>query len=266
MTSEPPPSWPSSGSAPASTPAPDEGTTVATSRGAPPADRLTALLQVVLCSDVPTQALLAYILTHLGLPALDAAGRLSATYVVVLSLADTVLLTTLVVVFILAGGERPRDVFLDGRPILREARLGLWLIPATLILSVTASVTIRELAPWLHNVPENPLEALIVSPRLTVLFVLVGIVAGGIREELQRAFILRRFEQSLGGGWLGLVVFSTAFGAGHAIQGWDAAIITGGLGALWGAVYLVRRSVVAPILSHAGFNVAEILGYVALVE
>ncbi|MCA1563799.1 MAG: CPBP family intramembrane metalloprotease [Acidobacteria bacterium] len=33
---------------------------------------------------------------------------------------------------------------------------------------------------------------------------------------------------------------------------------TAALGALWGAVYLVRRSVAAPIVSHAGFNLAEV--------
>jgi membrane protease YdiL (CAAX protease family) len=230
------------------------------------ADRLGALVQVLLCSDVPTQALLAAVLTHLGLPPLDPAGRLSAAYVVTLSLVDTAVLSTLIVIFIRADGERPRDVFLGSRPIAGEAYLGLLLIPVALLFSVVAATVIRSAAPWLHNVPENPLEALITTPGLTILFVVVGIVAGGIREELQRAFILRRFEQYLGGGWLGLAIFSMAFGAGHAIQGWDAAVITGGLGLLWGALYLVRRSVIGPLVSHAGFNAAEILGFVALVD
>jgi membrane protease YdiL (CAAX protease family) len=84
------------------------------------------------------------------------------------------------------------------------------------------------------------------------------IVAGGIREEIQRAFLLHRFEQWLGGGGVGVLVTSVAFGAGHLIQGVDAAIATGLLGAFWGVVYLRRRSIVAPMISHAGFDLLQI--------
>jgi membrane protease YdiL (CAAX protease family) len=43
------------------------------------------------------------------------------------------------------------------------------------------------------------------------------------------------------------------------VQGWDAVVATGLLGAFWGVVYLKRRSVVAPIVCHAIFNLTEIL-------
>jgi membrane protease YdiL (CAAX protease family) len=87
----------------------------------------------------------------------------------------------------------------------------------------------------------------------------VAVVAGGLREEVQRAFILHRFEQYLGGAMVGLVVFSVAFGLGHLIQGQDAAIATGLLGAFWGIVYLKRRSIVAPVICHALFNLTEVV-------
>jgi membrane protease YdiL (CAAX protease family) len=87
---------------------------------------------------------------------------------------------------------------------------------------------------------------------------LVVLVAGGIREEIQRAFLLHRFEEYLGGGTAGVLVTSAAFGAGHLLQGADAAIATGLLGAFWGAVYLRRRSAVAPMVSHAGFDLLQI--------
>ena len=83
-------------------------------------------------------------------------------------------------------------------------------------------------------------------------------MAGGVREELQRAFLLQRFERHLGGAVVGVVVLSVAFGLGHLLQGWDAAIATGALGAFWAIVYLRRRSSVAPIISHAGFNSIEV--------
>jgi membrane protease YdiL (CAAX protease family) len=58
---------------------------------------------------------------------------------------------------------------------------------------------------------------------------------------------------------VGVLVLSTAFGLGHFPQGWDAVIVTGLLGALWAIVYLRRRSSVAPMVSHAGFNSLEVL-------
>ena len=36
------------------------------------------------------------------------------------------------------------------------------------------------------------------------------------------------------------------------------------LGAIWGCIYLVRRSIVAPMVSHAGFNLLQLIKFVAL--
>jgi len=80
--------------------------------------------------------------------------------------------------------------------------------------------------PSLHNVPDNPLEALAGHGATTWLFLIVVIVAGGVREELQRAFLLHRFRGDLGQPWMGLLITSMAFGMGHTLQGLDAAIIT----------------------------------------
>ena len=37
--------------------------------------------------------------------------------------------------------------------------------------------------------------------------------------------------------------------------------ITALLGAIWGAIYLTRRSIVAPMVSHAGFNLGQVVKY-----
>jgi len=89
----------------------------------------------------------------------------------------------------------------------------------------------------------------------------VVLVAGGVREEIQRAFLLHRFEVSLGGPVVGVLVTSIGFGAGHLVQGLDAAITTGLLGAFWAVIYLRRRSAAAPIVSHAGFDLVQIVPY-----
>src|SRR5205085_10923068 len=115
-----------------------------------------------------------------------------------------------------------------------------------------------------HTVEHNPLQDLVRTRGDALLFALVVVVAGGVREELQRAFLLRRFEVSLGGARVGVVVTSVAFGSGHLLQGADAAIATGLLGAFWGLVYLRRRSMVAPMVSHAGFDLAQIAGFLVV--
>ena len=225
------------------------------------AQRLIAFVEIVVCSA--TQFVLALVLLVAGVPAFDDDGQLSFTYVVTLSLMDAAVLIALILFFLRVHRERPRDLFLGDRPIRHESLVGILFIPAVVLSVLAAFVFIQRVVPWLHNVPENPLEALIQSPGDAWMFAVVTIVAGGVREEMQRAFILRRFEQHLGGGLVGLLVFSAVFGWAHKIQGWDAAIITSLLGAFWGATYLVRRSIIAPVVSHSGFNVAEIIRYLA---
>jgi membrane protease YdiL (CAAX protease family) len=57
---------------------------------------------------------------------------------------------------------------------------------------------------------------------------------------------------------VGLWVTSVAFGLGHLLQGYDAAILTAVLGFIWGAVFLRRGSLLAPVVSHAAFNLVEV--------
>jgi membrane protease YdiL (CAAX protease family) len=95
---------------------------------------------------------------------------------------------------------------------------------------VVILTSVRLLAPVLHNVETNPLEEMATGGLMNAAaFGVVGILAGGVREELQRAFMLRRFEY-FGGDKVGVVVLSIAFGLGHVVQGWDAAVTTGALG------------------------------------
>jgi len=121
---------------------------------------------------------------------------------------------------------------------------------------------VRIAVPSLHNLPKNPLQDLIHGPRDFLLFGVVVVVAGGVREEIQRAFILHRFDVWLGGPIVGLVVSSLAFGLGHRLQGNDVAVATGLLGLYWAIVYVRRRSCIAPMVSHAAFNLLQLLQYV----
>jgi membrane protease YdiL (CAAX protease family) len=219
--------------------------------------RIVALIEVFLCSDWPTQLALGATFVALGYGPYKH-GALSIGYVVGVSLADAALLIGLVLVFLTAHGESPAAVLNGRRRPLPEIIAGLSLTLVALAIGAAVLMVVQHFAPSLHTVPENPLQALLKSKRNALLFALVVIVAGGVREEIQRAFLLHRFEQWLGGGTVGVIVTSVAFGAGHLLQGVDAAIATGLLGAFWGVVYLRRRSIVAPMISHAGFDLLQI--------
>lgn len=224
-----------------------------------PNRRLAAAGEVVLCSGFPTQLTLVVLLGALGAGPADGSAALSLSYVVTLSLLDAAAVLSLVWLLMRADGENPVAAMVGGRRIGPEVALGLKLVPAALLTVFAAFTVLSRVAPGLRNVPENPLEALITSPAAALTFAAVAVIAGGLREEVQRAFILRRFEQHLGGAAVGLVVFSAAFGLGHLVQGRDAAVITGLLGFLWGLLYLWRGSMVAPFVCHAGFNAVEVL-------
>ena len=229
-----------------------------------PGDRLGAALEIVLCSGFPTQILLGGVLFALGMRVRTAEGQLSPAFVFTVSLLDTLLLAGLIVFFIKAHRESAREIFLGSRPVVREALIGLMLMPLLFIIVFVVLALVLTFAPSLHNVTRNPFEDLMQTGRDAFAFGVVATLAGGVREELQRAFILRRFEQYLGGGAVGIVAWSVTFGYGHLEQGIDAALATALLGATWGAVYLARRSVVAPMVSHAAFNLAQLLKYLAI--
>ena len=229
-----------------------------------PAERLGALAEVILCSGFPTQIVILTVMGAFGMRLPTADGRWSPLFVATLSLVDSGLVIGLVWLFLRARGERARDALLGPRPVWREVAVGLALLPFIFMLALVVLAIILTIAPQLHNVTYNPMQDLMQNPRDAALFGIVVIIAGGVREEIQRGFILHRFRQYLGGGIVGVVVHSAIFGLGHVEQGWDATLTIGTLGAIWGTIYLMRRSIIAPMVSHAGFDLAQLVKFMAL--
>jgi membrane protease YdiL (CAAX protease family) len=229
-----------------------------------PIERAAAALEVILCSGFPTQLIIITVLTTFGMKPVVAGSQLSPSFVFALTLLDTALLIGLILFFLRAHHESASGMFLGWRPPVREVLYGIALIPASFVVVIGVLMLLQLVVPGLRNVPRNPLQDLAQTRANAIVFALVVMIAGGVREEVQRAFVLRRFEQYLGGGMLGLVLFSAVFGLGHLPQGHDVAIATAILGAFWGAIYLRRRSIVGPMVSHAGFNLAQVVKFVVI--
>ena len=121
-------------------------------------------------------------------------------YVTTLWVADTIVLVGIIVALVRLRGERLGELLLGSRArISADTWLGLALIPVLSVVVIGALTLVRWAWPELHNVQANPFEALIRSPRDAVMLGAVAVLSGGMKEEMQRAFVLRRFDQHLGG-------------------------------------------------------------------
>jgi membrane protease YdiL (CAAX protease family) len=220
--------------------------------------RWAAAAEVLLVCGIPTQVLVTAALVVAGVQPFDG-SHLSLEFFAMLSLIDTALIAMLIRVFLILSGESTRDVFIGARPLRGEVLRGLALLPFILVGVTGLVLLLRAVAPGLHNVAESPLADFMRSPLDAGIFLVVVVLAGGIREELQRAFVLHRFDQRLGGIKVGLAVFSVLFALLHLDQGIDVAVAVGLLGLLWGILYIRRRSAVTAMVSHAGFNAAQVL-------
>jgi membrane protease YdiL (CAAX protease family) len=220
--------------------------------------RWLAVLQVLLVCGIPTQFALVIPLLLIGIPLMDG-PNLSLEMFATVSLLDTALIALLIRIFLTFSHERSEDVFVGPRPPRREIALGLLLIIPVTGLMIAIVQGLRAIAPWTHNVADSPFETYMRTPIEAAIFAVVVIIAGGVREELQRAFILHRFDQKLGGARLGLAIYTITFGVLHLTQGIDAAVAVGALGLVWGLLYIRRRSAIAPMVNHAGFDAAQVL-------
>lgn len=230
----------------------------------PSMSRGRAIGETVLCSSYPTQVLAAALLAAFGVPAQLAGGGLNATFVFGVSILDAVMVVGLIVWLLRRQGEALAAVFLGERPVWREAALGVALVPLVTLGVALVVLAARTLFPAMHDVDVNPLAAFMADPVLAAAFAVIVVAAGGVREEMQRAFQLHRLSRHVCSPVVALVVTSIAFGLGHTIQGRDVALATLGLGLFWGALYLRRHSLVAAAVSHGLFNLGQVaIGWAA---
>jgi membrane protease YdiL (CAAX protease family) len=221
-------------------------------------DRLQAILEIFLLSGLVSGffAVLPFSLHTGGSLALTRDARTVALYL----LLDTGISLTLLFLVLGSHRETLRDLGMRFNQWRFDAVLGLIVVPVLFVLNTIVGVGFRTLLPR-YYMDRNPLTEIIRTPQELALFLLSAFVAGGIKEELQRAFIITRFRRHLGGAWLGLVVWSLAFGAGHYAQGLQGVVAAALFGFLFGLIYLLRGNLIAPILAHSLYDTAALLGY-----
>ncbi len=240
--------------------------------------RVWALFEVLLVALAgPVIVQIGFIFLNVG-----RVGILSDTRILFLFMASEACITLfLIVLFLRSRGESMRNIGWIWHNPGWEILLGIGCVPllfgSTFLVNIFFNLFLPD-----YVSTSNPLLDLIESYSDLLLFLISSIYVGGIKEEIQRAFVLDRFEHYLGaillmpfsrisgrfsseqagrrvGIIVGLTLWSLFFAFGHALQGIDNAVGAGVLGLCFGLLYIWRRNLVAPIVAHALFDVATLL-------
>jgi membrane protease YdiL (CAAX protease family) len=149
-------------------------------------------------------------------------------------------------------GEEPRDELAAHRA---GRDLGLGLAGGFVLFS--AIVGIAALADVYNIVGEGGTATLVAT------LITIAIVPAFIEEVLFRG-ILFRFLEQFGGSWFALALTSVLFGLGHIVNpnasAFSSFAIAAEAGVMLGGLYMLTRSLWAPIGLHAAWNFTQ--GYI----
>ncbi len=222
-------------------------------------DRLQALFEILLLSG-----LVSSILAGLPFSLLCSTSPESllqdARFVSIFVLLDAAITFLFLAMILRARRETMRSLGLRWSEWKLNLIMGMVLVPFLFLINAIVAFVFRTYLPK-YYIEHNPLIEIIHTPQQLLLFIFSALVAGGIKEELQRAFILNRFRRYLGGAIVGLILWSLAFGAGHYVQGLQGMLMATIFGFLFGVIYLVSGNLIAPIVAHGVYDTIALLGY-----
>jgi uncharacterized protein len=157
-------------------------------------------------------------------------------------------LVALILFFVWRAGESPRVLGWTTRHLGREIAIGIALFVPIFFGARMLESLLLSLGLTGASTPSN-----LVPPRgiADLLLALVLVVVVAISEEtIFRGYLLLRFRPILRSTGLALLLASVIFSLGHGYEGSAGALTVGSIGLVWGAVYLWRRSLVAPATMH----------------
>lgn len=222
-------------------------------------DRVQALLEILLLSGIVSGFLVALVLPYFHIRNLELLLKDVRILSIYLLLESAISLLILAVLMKLHQESIEWIGFrLDNWK--RNLLIGLALVPVLFLINGLVSIIFKYYLPQ-YFLEQNPLIENVHTPQQLLLFVFSALVAGGFKEEMQRAFILNRFKTYLGGAGVGLLIWSLAFGAGHYVQGVQGIVIASMYGFMFGAMYLLSGSLVAPIAAHGAYDALAIIAY-----
>lgn len=226
-----------------------------------PTGRLMAVLEIVFVSGFFTDTLALLLAAWLmGVSRPDVLKQPVTLFVYLMF--STVFILALVGLFQYLARHRPELSLrlFPTRSVMRHILFAVLVVPLFFLVMIGLREMFEFLLPDTVS-PVNPILEMIRTPLHLGLFFISVTVAGGIREEIQRAFIIRRSDVYFGSPYIGLVGWSVVFGFMHIVQGVDAVFVTAVLGLGFGLLYIYRRNVLVPFLTHTLFNCTVLVVY-----
>ena len=164
-------------------------------------DKLQAFFEVVLMSGLFSSFVATVPFT---LQKHRTADLLQSVHVVTgFVLLEAAITFAILALILAAHGETLADLGLRWDLWRSQLILGLILVPLLFLLNGLVGGVFRVFLPKFFT-ERNPLMDIIHTRRDLGMFMASVLIAGGVKEELQRAFILMRFRDHLGGAKLGL--------------------------------------------------------------
>lgn len=161
------------------------------------------------------------------------------------------------------GREDPGSIGFDRKDFKRQLRSG---VIAGAVIFALANLMTSVLSAFINSTDAaGGVKHLFKNPYQLPLWLFLGIFGGGVVEELERAFILTRFEKLLGksGLYLAILLSTLFFGLGHLYQGVAAAVGIALTGSFYAVVYLRKRSLLEAMVAHAFYDsVGIVLAYI----
>ena len=223
-------------------------------------ERLQAVFEIILASGLVSSLLVALVFSSIfGLNRLNL-EEMDVGFFVKYQMSESAVVFLILWILMKARRETLSGLGLCWKQWKTNVLLGILVAPCLIIVSGIVGAAFQLLLPE-YALEKNPLMEIIHSPRQLALFIVTAIVGGGVKEELQRAFILHRFHYHLGGAGVGLVVWSLAFGAGHYAQGVQGVCAAAIMGFVFGVLYLIRGNLILPITAHSVYNTLALLIY-----
>jgi membrane protease YdiL (CAAX protease family) len=222
-------------------------------------DKLLALIEVLLLSGLVSSILASLPFTAFGAKKTQLLLN-NANFIAAFVLIEAGITFVLLAVVLKIRQETLPSIGLHWRRWKSQLFIGLASTPFLFLASGAVIFVFKVFLPK-YFVELNPLTETIHTPLQLVFFIFAAIVAGGIKEELQRAFILTRFRLHLGGAGLGLILWSLVFGAGHYMQGLQGIVTAVIFGLIFGVIYILNRCILAPIIAHSAYDILALLAY-----
>jgi len=168
-----------------------------------------------------------------------------------------------VAILLRSDGDSLRSLGFTSADWLRHIGRGMgYAVPIFVLINVALATAVGAVIPRSSEGAVGAITTFFRDRLHLLAWIPIGVIGGGFVEELERAFVLTRFENWLGtaGLYIALGVSSLIFGLGHSYQGASGAIAAGVSGLLFGLVYLRRRSALEAAACHA---FADVLGVIA---